>query len=157
MAFYTVHVPKDAANPVRRADRTVFVREGFNPWALVFGGTFLLWHRLWIAALGWFVLTGAIIYGAWLLHPPAGAVLTLFLLLHVFLGVEGNDLRRGALERRRIQLVDVVSGAGRDEAEIVFFHRQPDEPRAASGPASRVVARATTPSVIGMFPGEDGS
>lgn len=157
MALYTVHVPKDVPDQVRRADRTVFVREGFNLWALVFGWLFLIWHRLWIAALGWIVLAGAITYGAWLLHPPAGAVLTLFLLLHVFLGVEGNDLRRWRLDRRQFQLVDVVSGAGRDEAEIGFFHRQPDERRAATGPASRMVARAATPSVIGMFPGEDGS
>ena len=156
MTLYTVHVPEDTSNAVSRADRAVFLREGFSVWAFVFGWVFLVWHRLWLAALAWLVVGGLVTGIAWFFHPPAGSMLALFGLMHVFLGIEGNDLR-WRLGRRRYRLADIVSGAGLEEAEIGFFFRQPDMQATQSIPASRVVAQDVTPSVIGMFPDERGS
>ena len=156
MTLYTVHVPDDTSDAVNRADRTVFLREGFSVWAFLFGSIFLLWHRLWAAVAAWIGLSCLVAGAAWLLHPPAASVLALFGLMHLFIGVEGNDLRRFRLERRRYRLADVVAGDGREEAEIGFFYRQPDPPASQPLSASRVVARDMTPPVIGMFPDERG-
>ena len=153
MALYTVHIPSDAASDVERADRAVFVRDGFNRWGLVFGGLFLLRYRLWAALLIGLVLgcAAALLWSRSGL--TAGPLVLLALLAHVFIGVEGNDLRRWALEGRRFNLVDVVSASRREDAEYAFFLRQPDEE------SIRPISRQTrltppdmTPAVIGMFP-----
>ena len=154
MALYTVHVPEGGFDPLTRADRTIFVREGFNARAFVFGWLFLLWHRLWAALAAWIVFGAALSTVWWVLHLPPGPVLGIMLLMHLFVGLEGNDLRRWGLGRRRFRLLDVVSGMRREEAEYAFFVRQPEDRAPPPQAASRVVARDMTPSVIGMFPDE---
>ena len=63
MAVYTVHVPASYyGSDVRTApDQLVFVRDGFYVWAFV--GTFLwlLWHRLWLALIGYVALIGVLV------------------------------------------------------------------------------------------------
>ena len=58
MAVYTVHGPASYyGSDVRTVpDQLVFVRDGFYVWAFV--GTFLwlLWHRLWLAFIGYIAL-----------------------------------------------------------------------------------------------------
>lgn len=154
MALYTVHVPGDGRDPLARADRTVFVREGFNARAFAFGWLFLLWHGIWGALAVWLVLGGALAALWWFVHVSPGTIVSLVLLMHLFVGIEGNDLRRWSLGRRGFGFLDVVSGSRPDEAEYSFFVRQPEERVPPLQPVSRVVARDPTPSVIGMFPDE---
>jgi hypothetical protein len=155
VALYTVHVPSDAAGEAERADRTVFVRDGFNVWGFLFGWPFLLWHRLWAPFAAWLVLACAAALLWWALGLPTAPLALLAVVAHLFIGVEGNDLRRWALERRGYHPLDVVSAARREEAEYAFFLRQPDEPLATPlRPMPHFVQRELTPSVIGMFPDE---
>ena len=63
MAIFTVHVPPGFDTTEERADRTAFVRDGFNGWAFLFGPLFLLRHRAWLAALLWLA---AVLAWAWL-------------------------------------------------------------------------------------------
>ena len=154
MAVYTVHVPEGVADHVRRADRTVFVREGFNSAAFVFGLLFLLWHRLWIALALWLLACCSIAALAWTLHPPVGSLVALLALMHLFVGVEGNDLRRWRLERRRFSLADVVTGHRREDAERAFFFRRPSEAPVPAPPPTRRPAHDAMPAVIGMFQDE---
>ena len=115
MPIYTVHAAPAEPDSVEQACRTAFVREGFNRWAFLFGPLFLIRHRAWLAvvvACGWLA--------RWADLSP-GTVAALVLLVHFFLGLEGNDLRRTALNRRGYTLADVVGGAGREEAERAFF------------------------------------
>lgn len=155
MAVYTVHVPEGLADELRRADRTVFVREGFNGWALLFGSLFLLRHRLWIAFVLWLAVACGITAFGWVFHPPAGPLVALMVLMHLFLGVEGNDLRRWRLERRRFAMADVVTGQRSGDAELAYFLRRPSE-AANPAPAPRQrPARDVMPAVIGMFQDQD--
>ncbi len=149
MALYTVHVPDHISGLVERADRTVFVREGFSFRGFVFGWLFLAWHRLWLALVAWLVLAGVIAAGWWVLQLPPIALVVMAVLMHVFVGVEGNDLRRWRLARRRFRFADIVSGERRDEAEYAFFFRQPNDP--PQRPRGRIAAfRAARPD-----PGRD--
>lgn len=162
MAIYTVHVPRVAADPVDLADRTAFVRDGFSGWAFLFGPLFLARHRAWLAAAAWLVLVlgGAAIAAA--LDWPVGARVLLALVIQLFLGLEGNSLRRDALRRRGYDLADVVAGTGREHGELLFFRGRDD--RAAPSPAAPVPApRLRGPfqppgsgPVIGSFPAHDG-
>ena len=158
MAIYTVHEPDEAPDTLTRADRTIFVREGGTFPGFVFGPFFLLWHRLWFA-LGGYILVAAALAGLRsFLHLDPLALGCLAFLMHLFIGIEGNDLRRWALTRRGYRFADVVGGADRASAEQTFFERRVagigGEP--AIRPATSWTAGADPmPSVIGMFP--DGS
>ena len=154
MTIYTVHVPDEAPDLVTQADRTTFLREGFSFWAFLLGPIYLLWNRLWIAAAVWFVAIAALIAVAVLLHPPAISVVLLAALMHLFLGVEAHDFRRWGLARRGFQMTDLISASEIEEAETVFFNRQPMKPAPQRTP-HRFAPIPTTPDVIGMFP--DGS
>lgn len=152
MPIYTVHVPEAAPDAVTRADDTVLVRDGFSGRAFLFGILYLLWHRLWIPAVIWLLTGGVLAAIAGLLHPPAVAIVALLGLMHLYLGAEGADLRRGALARHGCPVRDLLFAPDLDTAEAVFFARSPIvEP---TGPASRApplprTLSPTTPAVIG--------
>ena len=156
MRLYTVHVP-DVGDEVKRADRTVFLREGFSVRAFVFGWLYLLWHRLWLAAAVWLATAVVLVVAAMSAQFPGWATLLLVLLMHLFVGLEGNDLRRWRLARKRFAFAEIVSGGGRTDAEYAYFHRRPSAPDVpAAALPGRVVPRDTAPTVIGMFPDENG-
>src|SRR4051794_11415266 len=61
MPVYTVHAPArqnlgGGPTSIAAADKFVFVRDGFHVWAFVFGPLWLLFHRLWLALLGYLVV-----------------------------------------------------------------------------------------------------
>ncbi len=164
MAIYTVHVPRAAEGVVELADRTAFVRDGFNGWAFLFGPLYLLRHRAWVSAAVWLLVVLGAIAAADALHLPGGTRLLLLLLLQLFLGLEGTSLRRAALRRRGFDLADVVAGT-REEGELTFFRgageRAPQTvPAAQDAAATAPVRRPGSPMggepVIGLFPGGDG-
>ncbi len=160
MPIYTVHAAPAQADPIERACRTAFVREGFNRWAFLFGPLFLLRHRAWAAAAVWLVLVLACGWLArWAGLPPA-PVAALVILLQLFLGLEGNDLRRAALARRGYALADVVGGAEREEAERVFFRSDaaavPPAELALPGPTASRFRDADAGAIIGLFPSPEG-
>ncbi len=45
---------------LRATDRFAFVRDGFHVWAALLGVVWLVWHRLWLALIGWIVLMAAV-------------------------------------------------------------------------------------------------
>jgi xanthosine utilization system XapX-like protein len=151
MPIFTIHVPDSAPDLLTRADRTVFVREGFSLRAFLFGLLFLLWHRLWIATAVWVTLLLAL-GAAWLaLHPPAFVMVALVGLMHLYLGAESADLVRSAFERRGLPMRDLVSAASLGDAEVVYFGREPVAEAAPSRPLSRTsTPMPPMPAVIGF-------
>lgn len=159
MSLYTVHVPGEAPDAMTRGEQTRFIREGFNVAAFVFGLFYLLAHRLWAAAAAWVVLTLALAAFGHVFHPPFVGLLALALLMHVYAGVEGPDLRRWGLAQRGYVMRDIVSAPDLDTAEAMFFTNQPEAIRpvpATSGKAARFMGPAAVPAVIGLFPDEGG-
>ena len=77
MAIYTVHAPVSYGSDVRTTDdKVVFVRDGFHFWALAFGPFWLIWHRLWLVLIGYFVVSGVL--GVTLALLGAGGVTALY-------------------------------------------------------------------------------
>ena len=163
MPTFTVHVPSGIDHDVERAERTVFVREGFSLAAFVFGPIFLVYRRLWRAVLAWLAAAIVVAVLAHVLALPSPVTLLLFLVLAALVGLEANEARRQALGRRGYIGSALVTGSTRTMVERTFFAgwssmgvatmagRPGGVPLAASnrvGPGPR--------QVIGIFPQPSG-
>ena len=159
MPTYTVHVPSGLDNDVKRAERTIFVREGFNLPAFLFGPLFLVYRRLWRALLAW---CGAVVAFSGLAHVlalPIGVTLLLILVLASLTGLEANEARRQALGRRGYIGSALVTETTRSSVERTFFAGHFAGYLGSSAGVGRLVPRApafpTGPGhrhVIGSFP-----
>ena len=149
MATFTVHVPPNIPDAAKRADRTIFIREGFSVPAFLFGPVFLLYRRLWIAALGWCVvavLLGLLVH---LLQLPRSSEALLFLLLALMTGLEAGTARRAALGRQGYIFAALLTALTRDAAEIAFFRGEGTRPPVARPSGA---SRMPDDEVIGLFP-----
>jgi hypothetical protein len=163
MKVYTVHEPRKlTGDPVRDAERFVFVRDGFHVWAFLLGPLWMLWHRMWLVLLGYVVLSAAVQAGLWALGAPSVARWGVGFLIALLVGFEAATLRRWTLRKRTN--VGVVVGRDREDAERRFFdawiargglteagRSSPAAPHAAN-PATPAWSPEASPGVIGLFP-----
>lgn len=112
MASYVVMEP-----PGGGAARAELVRDRFTFIGFLFPPVWLLWHKLWIAALVVVALLLALaVLGELAGRGPVTAGLSL--LVSVYVGLEGPALRLNALQRRGWQGTGVVEAGSRDDAEM---------------------------------------
>src|ERR1700704_6404434 len=109
MAVYTVHEPppkrfEQASDP----ERFAFVRDGFSFAAFVFGPLWMLWHRMWLALVGYIGVSAALALIFSLLGTTAAPKLVTSYLLAVLVGIESATLRRFTLGRRRWSNLGVI-------------------------------------------------
>ncbi len=153
MSTFTVHVPPGIADAAARAEDTVFVREGFDWPAFLFGPLALLYRGLWRAALAWAV-AGAALFGlAVVFGLPALPRALLYLVVAILTGLEAAEARRRALGRAGFIPAALVCGVTREAGERLFFAGQ--VPLSAPLPARRGAASRgpdARPGVIGLFP-----
>lgn len=169
----TVHEREsDDGSIEERAQRIVFVKEGFAWWAFLFPLLWLLYHRLWLALIAFTAAFVALGFLAALSVWPEWADAILSFGISVLLGLEGNNLRRWTLAQQGYEQVDVTTGHDREECERRFFERwlEAQEGRAVRAPGtggaafakrSSVPAPASGPrgdgdEVIGLFPETSG-
>jgi hypothetical protein len=156
MRFWTAHEPRYAASAAERAEGIVFVKDGFSWPGLFISLPWLLYHRLWLGTLIYVVISLAIgAAGAFLpLNDGAGTLLGLIASLYV--GFEGNDLRRRKLAKQGFTQVQGLSAKSLLEAETAFFAERPAAVPFRTRPAPRatdaVAARPADPDVLGLFP-----
>lgn len=149
MATYVVLQPTEGDQDAK-AERTVFIRDGFAFFALILPFVWLLWHRRWFEA--GLVLLGGIALGyiGEISRFPA-TISVVTLLLSAFVALEGNHWRMAALERKGFRQVATVEADDAEEAEIRFFEGdEAHEPetvsadiRVASLPVEPLKARIT--------------
>jgi hypothetical protein len=123
MPVYTVHAPVATDASLVATDRFAFIRDGFHFWAMVFGPLWLIWHRLWLALIGWLVAFAAIDLGMTALRAGGVAVLSANCLIALLMGFEAASLQRWTLSRRNWRQLDVVVGDDEESAERRFFDR----------------------------------
>src|SRR4051812_9575469 len=137
MPVYTVHAPVANGADLATTDKFVFVRDGFHFWAAVFSVIWLIWNRLWLALIGWVVLTLAIDFGMNALGAGRGAILFADCLLALLMGFEAASLQRWTLSRRKWRQLDIVVADDEETAERRFFDRWTARQRGVSyDPAS---------------------
>jgi hypothetical protein len=132
MAWWTAHNKKG-----RGADDVVFVREGFNRWALVV-------PLLWLAAKGMWVVLLIAVAAQLLIWAVAEALgfgeamrLIFGLAINIIMGFEANDLLRWTYARRGYEEVGLVQGDDLEEAEIRFFS-EADLPVQSAAPPPQI-------------------
>ena len=123
-----------------------FIRDGFSWLAFLLPPLWLLWHRLWIAAV---LAVNALVLAAGLERATgvAAAALLVSLLVSIFVGLEGNAMRASALRRAGWRSWGVIEARRLDDAETRYAaaissddstvtDEAPIQPSVNSGPAS---------------------
>jgi hypothetical protein len=158
MPVYTVHAPKSAGQgPLAATDKFVFVRDGFHFWAFVAGPFWLLAHRLWLALLGYLVLSFVGEIALSKLGVGVGLRGIVMLLVALLMGFEGASLRRWSLSSGSWRQLDVVVADNPEAAERRFFdrwpaHRQAESIDRGAPPPARSYRASSADEVIGLFP-----
>src|SRR3954471_9809932 len=174
MPVYTVHAPVANGADLAATDRFAFVRDGFHFWAAVLTVIWLVWHRLWLALIGWIVLMVALQFGLVALGAGRGTILFADVLIAILIGFEAASLRRWTLSRRKWRQLDIVVGDDEESAERRFFDRWTARQRFVNDPMS--IERGGPPptrdipgqpfsqpppmpqgAIIGLFPEPGGS
>jgi hypothetical protein len=130
MPVYTVHAPLATNVGIRTTDRFTFVRDGFHFWAALFGPLWLVWHRLWLALIGWIVMIAAVDLAMAALDAGGMTKFLANLLIAVLTGFEAASLQRWTLSRRNWRQLDIVVADDEESAERRFFDRWTAKQRA---------------------------
>lgn len=122
MIVCTVHEPPTP--PVDRIDRAeamMFLKDGFNWGAFLFGPLWLLANRLWLATLGYL----AVAIFAYVLFEATGVAEALFgpllVALNAVVGFEAHWLKSAKLEAKGWNTLGSVTGQGIADCERRFF------------------------------------
>jgi hypothetical protein len=122
MLTFTVHEPPNPpADRIDRAERLVFIKDGFSWAAAVFGPLWMIAHRLWWGFLGLVLITGGLQLAGRLSAVDQRWLALAMFAVNVLVGLEADTLRRWALERRGWRMVGTVSGRNLEECERRFF------------------------------------
>ncbi len=122
MKLYSVHYRHEEASSLSGlADKAILVKEGFSWPALFFGPFWLAWRGMWLVLAFYVALMLVIAALARLIGLPDGAATIITTAINLLLALEGNDLLRWTLERRRYHERGIVLGDGLAEAEERFF------------------------------------
>jgi hypothetical protein len=102
------------------SDRARFLRDGFSVWAFLLPVLWLLWNRLFLAAIAAFALQVAI---GWQGRADGFllAQLTLPLLLGLLVALEGPSLRAWKLKRQGWRETAALVAGDRTEAELRYY------------------------------------
>jgi hypothetical protein len=158
MAIYTVHAPASYyGNDVRTVpDKLVFVRDGFYFWAFVAAILWLIWHRLWLALLGYVVISVVAEFALSMLGVGSGARLLVMAVFALLVGLEAGSLRRWKLSRGKWRQLDIVTADSEEAAERRFFERWNAKTArnvtASPPPLPRASLAQPQHGVIGLFP-----
>ena len=175
MPVFTVHAPVDSGADLAATDKFTFVRDGFHFWAMVASALWLVWHRLWLALIGWIALNAAIWFGLSALGVSARTILFADFLIAVLMGLEAASLQRWTLSRRKWRQLDIVVADDEEAAERRFFDRWTARQRGLTNDQWAVDRGAPPPTrhipgqpfskappmpqggIIGLFPEPGGS
>lgn len=163
MRVYTVHAPLAQVGDRTAPDRMVFVRDGFDFWAALFGSLWFLAQRLWLGLLIYLVAVAVLVAAMVLLHLDSQTDFIIAVLVKLLVGFEAPSLKRWAYSRGTWRMVDVVVAKDQDAAEHRFFARWNEARAAGTGvlPNDRGAPPPVRPSagttagfgdIMGLFP-----
>ncbi|WP_181409763.1 DUF2628 domain-containing protein [Martelella alba] len=119
MASFLVLLPP-GQGAEKAPEKTVFLRDGFSFWALVFGPFWLLFQRVWLA--GVITLIVSVLLG--IAGDMGGFDIASGLFsvaLNIFIALEARGFKAHAMEKRGFRLDAVIVADDLDEAEELYF------------------------------------
>ena len=125
MRTYLVLTPPGGADRDHR--RTLILPDGFAWLALPFTWIWLIWNRLWVAAVLVFILQGIAGYLMQIPEFMLGGTL-LHLAISLLVALEGRNYRAETLIRKGWTLEQVIAAPDMDTAEDIYFASLPAEP-----------------------------
>ncbi|MGI9373188.1 MAG: DUF2628 domain-containing protein [Hyphomicrobiales bacterium] len=124
MKTYTVHHPNgDTGDILNAPEKLVFVKEGLCWPALFIPLLWTLYRRMWIIAAAYFTALMVLNTVVMMTNIPGWVMLAVNLGLNAFMWLDGNELRRWALERRGFKFLDIVGANTLRESERLFLSR----------------------------------
>jgi hypothetical protein len=136
------------------------VRDGYHFWAFLLGPLWLLWHRLWLAFVGYAVVIAAIAALLVWLRTGVDTRLVVLVLVAMLMGYEAASLRRWSFSRGRWREIGVVVADDQEAAERRFFDQWTGEatkikwprPDQTQPPPQGPGRPGGAHDVIGLFP-----
>jgi hypothetical protein len=153
MVYSVFEPPERGQDSAEHMERFMFVRDGFSFAAFLFGPIWFLWHRLWLALLGYVAVVAVLAAGMQLVGTAYGIPTLVGLLLALLIGFEASSLRRWTLTRRGWKDRGVVVGEDLESAERRFFSAW--VPAGRNSMPTPPAPRLRMPSgndVVGLFP-----
>ncbi|MBR2692182.1 MAG: DUF2628 domain-containing protein [Aquamicrobium sp.] len=143
-SFIVMEPPSDGLGT--RPEGTRLIRDGFSWLAFILPPFWLLWHRLWFAAVLAFIVLGALSFvGESQGLAVAGSLLTL--LVSLVVGFEGAALRAAALRRAGWTEWGVVEAENLADAETRYaFGRETSEPAVEPTEFRQTIVPAANPA-----------
>jgi uncharacterized protein DUF2628 len=123
MPVFTIHGPSASGADIRLSDKFVFVRDGFHFWAFVFGPLWLIWNRLWLATIGWVLVTVALHLALASVGAGRLVIWSADVLVAVLMGLEAASLQRWTFSHGKWRQLDIVVADDEEGAERRFFDR----------------------------------
>lgn len=118
--IYTVHINPSETNAIEKA---VFIREGFNIFAFLFGMFWAAYHRMWLMAIALVIIMAFFGSAEELKWFDAASLAIIHLTFNFIIGFQANDLRRTHLSRRGYIMSDVVVSDNELRAQQRYFDR----------------------------------
>ena len=148
--------PAGRGDRAARAERIVFVPDRFSWGAFLLAPLWMLWRRLWLVFVAYFVAMAAVTLGLMVAGVGPGARFLVGVLISLLIGLEAANLRRWALLRDSWRERGPTIGHDLAAAERRFFDayvaaEEPVKP-APAGPAAPPASRPAASDVIGLFP-----
>jgi hypothetical protein len=161
MSVYTVLEPRHRSGSIaERADRVVFVRDGFSWSAFAFAPLWLAYRRLWLALLAYATAVVILAFGSWLAGVGSGGQILIGALIGWLVGMEAGNLRRWTMVRHGWQELGTVVAGDRDEAEQRFFDAWVASDIAAPAPRpaqpESIIRPPLRRAIVGLFPEPGG-
>jgi hypothetical protein len=133
--IYSVYEPANPETDIgHRAEKLVFIKDGFAWWAMIAPVIWLIYHRLWLGLIGFLAVLGAL-HGVMYLFGVTSEDSTALVSMgwSVGFGFLANDIRRLLIERRDYKLVGAIIAHSQTEGERRFFERW--QPNRSAGEA----------------------
>ena len=149
--------PAGRGDRAARAERIVFVPDRFSWGAFLLAPLWMLWRRLWLVFVAYFVVMAAVTLGLMVAGVGPGARFLVGALISLLVGLEAANLRRRALLRGGWRELGPTMGHDLAAAERRFFDAYVATAAARdAAPAGRSAAspapRPAVSDVIGLFP-----
>jgi hypothetical protein len=122
LVVYTVHEPPNAwGDPIDRATRLVFVKDGFLWLAALFPAIWLLVKGLWLELIVFLVAVAVLTWSIEALGASPTASGLLLLAVQIIFGFEAGTIYIAALERRGWRMAGTITGRDQADCERSFF------------------------------------
>jgi hypothetical protein len=122
MRTYTIHEhPSPVADRIERAERLVFVKDGFSWAAALLAPLWFLLHRLWWPLAAYVAVSAVFEIAQTTMSVDPGWLRLAAIALSLLIGFEADTLRRWGLERRGWRMIGTVTGVSAAECERRYF------------------------------------